>query len=184
MNKIKLKLNKDYPETKLLLLPTIDINEIKIDREISDNMKQLKKRKYVRREVCQYGGMAQVTKDIDKHIELCAEIGGYFHKRVHKKLKCYGKECQYKDCLVKDTKALDKEDQCLKIFNKLVLPLIAYTKKDMYDISLQHGFNHILDMTWSCWYPRNNKCGRCIMCRDRKNDGKCQNISQILLVIM
>ena len=39
----------------------------------------------------------------------------------------------------------------------------------MYDIALQHGFNHILDMTWSCWYPRNNKpCGKCIMCRDRK----------------
>ena len=45
MNKIKLKLNQDYPETKKLLLPTIDINEIKIDREIGDNMKQLKKRK-------------------------------------------------------------------------------------------------------------------------------------------
>ena len=39
----------------------------------------------------------------------------------------------------------------------------------MYDIALHQGFNHILDMTWSCWYPRNNKpCGRCIMCRDRK----------------
>ena len=33
-------------------------------------MKQLKKEN-MRREVCQYGGMAQVTKDIDKHIELC-----------------------------------------------------------------------------------------------------------------
>ena len=169
MDKIKIKLNKDYPETKNLLLPTIDIDNIKIDNEISETMKQLKKRKYVRREVCQYGGMAQVTKDLDQYVELCAEIGGYFHKRVHKKLKCYGKECNYKDCLVKDTKALDKEDQCLKAFNKLVLPLIAYTKKDMYDIALHNGFNHILDMTWSCWYPKNNKaCGRCIMCRDRK----------------
>ena len=69
------------------------------------------------------------------------------YKRVHKTK--YGKECQYKDCLVKDT-LLDKEDQCLKIFNKLVLPLDR-SKKDMYDISLQHGFNHILDMTWSCY---------------------------------
>ena len=169
MNKIKLKLNNDYPETKQLLLPTIDINNVEIDEEISSNMKELKKRKYVRREVCQYGGMAQVTKDMNKYIELCAEIGGFFHKRVHKKLKCYGKECKYKNCLVKDINYLDKEDHCLKIFNKLVLPLIAYTKKDMYDIALQNGFNHILDMTWSCWYPRKNKpCGRCIMCRDRK----------------
>ena len=28
--------------------------------------------------------------------------------------------------------------------------------------------HNILNLTWSCWYPRNGKpCGRCIMCRER-----------------
>ena len=35
-------------------------------------------------------------------------------------------------------------------------------------ISEKGGYKHIMKMTWSCWYPKNNKpCGRCIMCRER-----------------
>ena len=133
-------------------------------------MINLKKRKYVRRSRCQYGGMAQVTKNLNKHIEMCAEIGGFFHRYVHKKMNCYGKldNCNYRDLTIKNVDHLPREDKCLKTFSRFVLPLMAYTKKDMHQIAKKHNFDDILQKTWSCWYPRNNKpCGRCVMCIER-----------------
>ena len=38
----------------------------------------------------------------------------------------------------------------------------------LYFRHLVNNFDDILNKTWSCWYPRNNKpCGRCVMCRER-----------------
>jgi hypothetical protein len=168
MVKLRKKIFSQFPFTKNLLLPVLIIKEVKIDDNTKHHMKNLYKMKYVRREHCQYGGMAQVTKKLNTYIELCAEIGGFLHKNLHKKLKCYGKSCKYRECIVKDNKDLQPYDHSLKIFNKLVFPVISYTKKDMYVIAKNHKFDNILNMSWSCWYPRNNKpCGRCIMCRER-----------------
>jgi hypothetical protein len=170
MDNLTKMINKKFPYTKELLLPLIDIDNIKIDDETNKDMVMLQKRKYVRRARCQYGGMAQVTKNLDKHIEMCAEIGGFFHRYVHKKMNCYGKndKCKYRDLTIMDVKHLPREDKCLKTFSRFVLPLIAYTKKDMYLIAKKHNFDDILNKTWSCWYPRNDKpCGKCVMCRER-----------------
>ena len=31
-----------------------------------------------------------------------------------------------------------------------------------------NNYDDILNLTWSCWYPKNGKpCGNCIMCKER-----------------
>ena len=48
------------------------------------------------------------------------------------------------------------------------MPVIGYTKKDMYTEAAEYKYEDILNLTWSCWYPRKGKpCGKCIMCRER-----------------
>ena len=141
-------------------MPLIIIKNVNYDKEIRQNMILLKNKKYVRRSQCQYGGMAQICKNLDKKIEVCAEVGGFFEKKLKNKIYCDDDNCYFKH--------FDNKDSCLSIFNKFLLPVITLTKEDMYKEALIYKFNTILNMTWSCWYPRNNKpCKRCDMCRHR-----------------
>ena len=170
MKNIQIKINNKFPYTKKLILPIIDIDNIVLDEDIKHNMRILHQQKRVRRAVCQYGGMAQVTKNLDKDIEICVENahGSMMNRTIKDKLKCNHSSCKYKDLRLINN--LNKNDKSLKIFNRFIFSTIFLTKKDMYNIAQQNKFNDILDITWSCWYPRNNKpCGRCVMCRERIN---------------
>jgi 7-cyano-7-deazaguanine synthase in queuosine biosynthesis len=42
-------------------------------------------------------------------------------------------------------------------------------KPAMYGIAKQHGYDHLLRRTWSCWYPTaaGKPCNKCLMCRER-----------------
>ena len=165
MEKIRKMLNEKFPFTKEKLRPTIVISDISIDDDIKQNMKVLKNQRRVRRSTCQYGGMAQVTRDLDKHIEVSIEKAEHvngFYKTIYKKLGC-SHNCNYRDHTIKS-----KRDKPLRIFEKFVFPIIHISKKKMYVIAKQNDFADILGLTWSCWYPKNNKpCNRCIMCRER-----------------
>ena len=67
-----------------------------------------------------------------------------------------------------DLRKIQHNDRCLLIFSNLVFSTITKTKKDMLEISKKYNFENILEMTWSCWYPKNGKpCGKCIMCLER-----------------
>lgn len=170
MDQIKENIFKAFPFTKSLILPTIDIKNVNIDEDIEDNMKKLHKQKKVRRPVCQYGGMAQVTRDLDKDIEICVEnaTGSMMNRTIKDQLICNKNDCNYYDKKIK--KELIKKNNPLKIFRRFVFSTIHLTKKDMHNISKKHKFDFILKDTWSCWYPRNGKpCGRCIMCHERLN---------------
>jgi 7-cyano-7-deazaguanine synthase in queuosine biosynthesis len=154
------QLHQQYPYTKKLLKKTMIVKNANYDSVIRQEMKQFKKRGYVRREKCQYGAMAQVTKNLDKHIEVCAEVGGFIHKKMRHKMKCHELHCNYRDYTFSDPE--------MKIFDKFVLPIMGYNKEAMYKEATEYGYDNILNLTWSCWYPRNGKpCGRCIMCRER-----------------
>ena len=50
----------------------------------------------------------------------------------------------------------------------LVFPLYGRTKEDLLKTSKKYKFNHILKITWSCWFPVKGKpCKKCPMCRER-----------------
>ena len=54
------------------------------------------------------------------------------------------------------------------IYKNFRFPTLSLTKKDMLKIAKKNGFDDILRLTWSCWYPINNRpCNRCVMCRER-----------------
>lgn len=163
MNKVIKTLHSKYPYIKNSLRPLMDIKKINIDNNIAHHMKILKSQGRVRRAVCQYGAMSQVTKNMGKNIEICVENepGSMLNKTMKGQMKCNGKVCYLKDNLEKNNKSLE-------IFRRFVFSTIKYTKEDMLEIAKEGGYEDILKLTWSCWYPRNGKpCGRCIMCRER-----------------
>ena len=152
------KIKEKFPHTKDLIEPTIVVKSIEYDDEIKDAMTKMRNNKYVRRSKCQYGAMAQYCKNTNKKIELCAEIGGHFEKKLGKYV------IKEADNYIFD---IEKNND-LEIFKYFYLPLIKMTKHDMLQEAKTQDFDSILDNTWSCWYPKNGKhCGKCIMCRER-----------------
>merc|ERR1712190_201565 len=57
----------------------------------------------------------------------------------------------------------------LSIFRWLRFPLVQYSKEDMLEEAKRRGFEPLLEMTWSCWYPKKDgePCLKCAMCRHR-----------------
>jgi len=170
MQKIRKEIYKSFPNTKKNFLPLIDIQKINVENNIQYHMNILKKQKRVRRTTCQYGAIAQLCKNfnqkssIPKFIEISVEKephGSMMYNTIHNKVDCIQDKCYLK-------KNLSSHDQSLNIFKYLVFSTLNYTKKNMLDISEKGGYKHIMKLTWSCWYPKNNKpCGKCIMCRER-----------------
>lgn len=63
-----------------------------------------------------------------------------------------------------------KKDGNYAIYQKFRLPLthVHMTKDEMKQIVMNEDFIDILKITWSCWYPINNKpCQKCEMCKYR-----------------
>lgn len=167
LNSIKViteKLNKKYPKTKTSLLPIIDIKKVTIDKDIQEAIRNLYKQKRMRRPVCQYGALAQVTRDLNQDIELSVEYApkdSMMYRTVHDSLDCQDDLCHI-------SHNLKEKDKPLKIFNRCIFSTIHVSKKDMLNIATKNGYQDILKLTWSCWYPVNGKpCGRCIMCHER-----------------
>lgn len=149
------KIKKMFPECAKLLKDTINVDKVPYDKEIETSMKDLKKRKYIRRSKCQYGAMAQYCKNTNRVIEVCAEKNGHFERKLRHKTK---------DNFVFN---IQKHPE-LMIFKYFELPLFNKTKEDMLNEAQAYNFDELLRNTWSCWYPKQNKpCGRCIMCKER-----------------
>ena len=160
MNKIREILNRRYPFTKRTLLQLMDIKKVDIDNDIAHHMRVLKSQGRVRRAVCQYGAMAQVTRNLEKNIEICVENepGSMLNRTMSGKLDRHGR--------IK--KNLKRGDESIHIFDRFIFSTIKLSKHDMLKIAKRNGYDNILRTTWSCWYPVNGKpCGRCIMCRER-----------------
>ena len=164
MNNIINKINHKYPNLKDNIKPLINIKKISIDQDINDAVERLYKKKRLRRPVCQYNALAQVTRDLNYDIEMSVEYAPHYsimYRNLHNSLECINEKCVLKENLSQDNKDL-------YIFNRCTFPTIKYSKKKMLDIAKKGGYDDILGMTWSCWYPQNNKpCGRCIMCKER-----------------
>ena len=164
MNIIRRKLYQKFPYTKNLLLPNITVKKINLDKDINIAMKNLHQLKLMRRPVCQYGGLAQVTRNLNKDIEICVENEpktSMMFRAVKGSLSC-----KKFNCFIK--KNLPSNRKPLKIFNRFIFSTITYSKQDMLRLSEKMKFKDILKLTWSCWYPKNGKpCRKCIMCKDR-----------------
>ena len=167
MKKIRKTLIEKYPYCKQLLLPTKHIKKINIDSDIQRKMNILFKRDMVRRPTCQYGAMAQVTRNMNKDIEVCIVKGDKLHTSITNKLICNFGKCKVQDKKIK--KNINHWNKPLHIFDRFIFPLHNMTKEQLYIIAKKYSFIPILKKSWSCWYPQNNgqPCGTCIMCKGR-----------------
>lgn len=161
MKKILQKIKKGYPKKANNINKIIIIPNINYKKDILESMRNLWIQKKNHRPLSQYGGLAQVCQEMNKNIEIAVENSP--HSTMRKMVKNHlttnsnGYKVLNKDC-PKD----------LKIFDKFVFSTINLSKKDMLKISEKNGYKNIMDITWSCWFPKKGKaCGRCPMCTQR-----------------
>jgi hypothetical protein len=164
MDDIKRKLIEKYPYTENLILPTIFYNKIDLDSDILETANRLYKERKLPRPVNQYAGMAQVTRIINQPIEVGVEDDhrSSMRKAVIDSVGCDKNDCvcELDDCMVKDKN--------LVVFKNFRFPIINVSKEQMLNKAKQNGYDDILVMTWSCWFPVNGKaCNKCPMCKHR-----------------
>ena len=122
-------------------------------------MRNIWKRKLNYRPVSQCGGLAQVVRDVGKEVEISVENSP--HSKMRKMVIPFigYTNNQYR---------IVKYDPDINIFKNMIFPTIHLTKENMVKISKKKGFFDILNLTWSCWFPINNKpCNKCPMCFTR-----------------
>lgn len=142
-----------------------------LNKYIIDNMMILYELNKVRRPICQYAYLSQYTLDNNvSTISVSVEYAPQKSKMYETVNKLLRRE--------KETYIIDRYPyDALNLFRLFDFPVIFFSKKRMYEISVQYEFNNILKLTWSCWYPTKNKksgqiipCNKCIMCKQRNEE--------------
>lgn len=105
----------------------------------------------VLRPITQWGAITQILDDLDIVAEICLEKGGGIWSRIKK--------------FVNNGQINFDNMRALLAFSKYEIPLFDVSRDDMIDISKENGWISILELTWSCWYPKNGEqCGKCFTC--------------------
>lgn len=160
ISNIRKEIIKKFPEVKNNFMKTKIINNINISNYIKTHMYNLWKRKLNHRPMSQYGGLAQVTINLNKNIEIAVEKSN--SSTMRRIVNKYIIKNNNNNNIIKTN------DKDINIFNKMLFPTINITKKDMLNISKKYNYDNILYLTWSCWFPKNNKkCNNCPMCKQR-----------------
>jgi len=162
MNKIKEMIYSKFNYTRGLISDTIYIDKLNISNLVKTAMLNLYESGKNHRPMSQYGGLAQITMDMNKNIEIAVENSPHstMRKMVYEDLVSKNNEYH----VIKD----NPNDKNLNIFKKFLYPTINVTKKEMFETSKKNHYDDILKETWSCWFPVNGKpCGKCPMCSDR-----------------
>ena len=160
MENIRRQLQSDFPGAAKRLNPLVVIPYVKIQPEVKQAMYNIWKRRLNHRPMSQYGGLAQVAMDFDRDIEIAVEKSPHstMRKMVIQNIG-QSSDGQFR---------LQRPDQDLAIFRRLTFPTIYTSKKEMQQIAKKNGYDHMLQKTWSCWFPQNGKpCLRCPMCSQR-----------------
>jgi len=169
MERIRHAITKTYPEKNTLLLPTIFTEK-----------KHIKKNKAI---TLKFYGIALASRIslgsqidwlprfADEHglsdLEICHEkkpSPSEFDRLIMPQLQGKGHDCRLKDTI---------NNQDLSIFKYFRFPTFHLTKQDMGRLAAEHGFSHMMKLTWFCHKPVKNNmpCGRCNPCIITKKAG-------------
>jgi hypothetical protein len=145
------------------IMPLTIITEVKLSNTVINSCYILFNKGYLRRPVSQYAHMVQLSLNLNKIIEECAEKSE--HSTSYKMLN--GK--------LNDNKMLYLDNAVgtpLYVIRNIRFPIIDLTKKDMLKIAKKHNFAYILKWTKSCWWPYldGTPCKKCLMCKTRKEE--------------
>ena len=156
MENIIKEINKKFPQTKYFIKQPIVVNKSIPNKDFDDKLNKLnlwpKKRK-----IHQYNHLFRYAYQNHKPIEI-GVLGLHDTSKFVKYLN----------------KNLIKKKGNWKFPNKNLLENIKFqlfkrTKFQLYDQSVENGYDHILAMSWSCWKPTRDgsACEKCDMCRER-----------------
>ena len=107
-----------------------------------------------------------------KHQYLFLSKYAYYHKKnidigvlgIHEKSKL-AKFLNKNLVKTDDNYIVKKKNHPLKYVN---FPLYGRTKEQLLEKAKKNGYDDILQLTWSCWFPNNGKpCTKCPMCKER-----------------
>lgn len=105
----------------------------------------------VLRPITQWGAITQILDELDISAEICLEKGGGIWSRINK--------------FVIDGQIQFDKMRSLSAFLRYQIPLFNIDRESMLDISKEKKWNSILELTWSCWYPKSGEqCGSCFTC--------------------
>lgn len=153
---------KDLIEYALILSEYKFINfiirdEIKYSNDIINAYATLYDIGVFHREKTQYGSITQLINELDIKAEVCIEKDGGIYQFLQEVVDKKGK-------LLPDT----TNSEIYYIFGKYEMPLFWIDKRQMIEESSKKNWIIILNETWSCWYPAENKeCGYCFACERR-----------------
>ena len=140
------------------LLPLIYIDTIKPNINITNDI--LYKYKFFYRKYNQYDALSRLS----NQYKIFINIGFVDVNNYNSKFAIY---------LKKHLKLCDNNKNYRIVFKDnplyyLKFPIAFFSKHDLLENSKKFNFDSILYMTWSCWFPKNNKaCGKCPMCKER-----------------
>lgn len=160
MNNVMKKLKENYPHLKENLLDLIVVDEHINDDKFNYYFEKLfysnnlwpKKRK-----THQYLFLSKYAYYHKRHIDI-GVLGIHEKSKLAKFLK---KKLVHTD-----------ENYEIKVKNHplyyVKFPLYGRTKEQLLEKAKRNGYDDILKMTWSCWFPNNGKpCKKCPMCKER-----------------
>lgn len=174
MKEIKNLIIKKYPHTKELLLPTQyhEVTDILPNAEITSAYESILNFTHIGN---QYHWLARFCKEKKiKDMQLSVE------RPIKSKENDW--DAVLDKMLIKDVinsqsvyrfDSKNKNSDIFKMFKYFVLPIRKFTKVQINEISIEKGWEKIMDKTWFCHNPTRNKkpCGICSPCQQKINSG-------------
>lgn len=159
IEKIKLKIKEEFPEAYSLILPTrfIEKKDLIINKEISESYSTLNA---LIKTGSQYEWLAQFCRDNNlNHTEISIE------KNPNPKSFVYFLTQNYIQTTPESTSNKGLYHTIDILFKYFSFPVINLTKLDMLAIIEKNKWKTIMNLTWFCHKPKNNKpCGKCVPC--------------------
>ena len=166
MQRIKRALCTSYQHVCHRLLEPIIVKDVPLKARTNEWMRALAAQRIVRRPTCQYGSLSEFARYMNVPIELGIVSDGHSNSGIFGGLK---KKVAGKGATCRITEASIRVHPEFELFRPLAFPLMHLDKPTMWRISKQNGYDHMMRMTWSCWYPTpaGKPCNKCLMCRER-----------------
>lgn len=175
IEKITQLINK-HPDTKAQMLPTVYVSvedRPESQPQIAEAYKRIFEKNWLGN---QYVWLADFAV---RHpgIELSIEKGTNPVRLIEKN---GGFEKKFSDSIGEYytvSKSTDKD--YLTLFGNFGLPLLDYSKLDMKDFFIKHGYDEIMKLTWFCHTPINGKpCGKCNPCKGVVEEGMAERLDE------
>ena len=152
INIIYNKIYEKYPNYFHKLLNIVFIDNIILDNDIIQYSEESYKLGLGTRKINQYSYIAQICKSLN--------IIGIV-SIIYEKNDSWNK-------IIYPTINKNYMSNKFNLYKNMQFPLINKSKKELYYIATCLNFNDILNLTFSCWFPKDDKpCGICNMCKER-----------------